>query len=527
MSEPMQIDNLIKRVLSGQVRIPGFQRGYVWDPQRAALLMDTIFKGYPYGTILMWRSSERLLTEKQLGGFVLPEPSKGYPLDYVLDGQQRITSIFRTFQTSVTAPEEDPELWLPIYYDFEAVADVQESQFVALLEADVDPERHFPLSSFFDPVVFANQYSLLADDRKREIAQVQSKFSGTLIPVQTFETDDRASVAIVFERVNRMGIELNIFQLLTAWTWSEEFDLPQKFVDLGEELEEYGFHGVGSDSELMMRCCSAILKGDPAPTSLIGINGADVRSEFDRIRNALKLAVDFLRNNLRMVNIRFLPYSSQLVPLAAYFSVEPKKSVSESDRRVLLRWFWQSSFGRRYSGNPLRNIRADVEEAVKLRRGEQSTLGTANLTIGPDFYKSTKFNLSTVATKAFVLQLAQHYPKSFRSGTAIDLEKVLSEPNRREYHHCYPRAYLSQGIEASMDRINDLVNYSFLARSENREISNSAPSEYRSLMPDNVGTILESQLLPNDMFDDDWQKFRSQRAEMLAADAARLLANGV
>ena len=211
MSEPMQIDNLIKRVLSGQVRIPGFQRGYVWDPQRAALLMDTIFKGYPYGTILMWRSSERLLTEKQLGGFVLPEPSKGYPLDYVLDGQQRITSIFRTFQTSVTAPEEDPELWLPIYYDFEAVADVQESQFDALPEADVDPERHFPLSSFFDPVVFANQYSLLADDRKREIAQVQSKFSGTLIPVQTFETDDRASVAIVFERVNRMGIELNIF----------------------------------------------------------------------------------------------------------------------------------------------------------------------------------------------------------------------------------------------------------------------------------------------------------------------------
>jgi hypothetical protein len=523
VSESMQINTLIERVLSGQVRIPGFQRGYVWDPQRVALLMDTIFKGYPYGTVLMWRSSERLLTEKALGGFVLPEPTKGYPLDYVLDGQQRITSIFRTFQTSVSTPDEDPEIWLPIYYDFEAVADAQESQFVALAEADVDPTRHFPLRSFFDPVVFANSYSALVDDRKREIAGVQDKFKGTLIPVQTFETDDRTRVAIVFERVNRMGIELNIFQLLTAWTWSEEFDLQQKFTDLGDELDAFGFHGVGSDSELMMRCCAAILKNDPSPTSLIDINGADMRSEFERIRSALKLAIDFLRINLSVINIKFLPYSALLIPLAAYFAHDQNKSVSDADRQVLLRWFWRTSFGHRYSGNPLRNVRTDVEEATKLRKGEASALGSTAVVVDDDYYLARKFNLSTVATRAFVLQLAQHNPRSFTSGSLIDLDTVLSEPNRSEFHHCYPRAYLTRGLEPVPDRISDLVNYAFLTRAENREISDSAPSVYRTKMPADSAAIVESQILSDSMFDDDWSEFRAQRSALLVADAMELV----
>lgn len=523
MSDSMQINTLIANVLNGQIRIPGFQRGYVWDPQRVALLMDTIFKGYPYGTVLMWRSREQLLTEKALGGFVLPAPTKGYPLDYVLDGQQRITSIFRTFQTSVAAPEEDPEVWLPIYYDFDAIADAQESQFVALPEAEVDPGRHFPLRSFFEPVVFADQYSALVDERKVEIAGVQDKFKGTLIPVQTFESDDRTRVAIVFERVNRMGIELNIFQLLTAWTWSEEFDLQKKFAELGDELEAFGFHGVGSDSELMMRCCAAILKGDPSPTALIDINGADMRGEFERIRTAMKLAIDFLRINLHVINIKFLPYSALLIPLAAYFSHDQNKSVPDSDRQVLLRWFWRSSFGHRYSGNPLRNVRADVEEAAKLRKGEASTLGGAAVVLDEEYYLSRKFNLSTVATRAFVLQLAQHNPQSFLSGSLIDLDTVLSEPNRSEFHHCYPRAYLAGGIEATADRISDLVNYAFLTRAENREISASAPSIYRKKMPADSASILASQLLPDDMFDDDWQKFRAQRAVLLVQDASALL----
>src|SRR5262249_10259637 len=152
-------------------------------------------------------------------------------------GQQRLTSIFATFQTDLEPAEANPEIWLPLYYDFDAAPDAQESSFVALDPEDADPDRHFPLRSFLDPVTFSEQTRHLVDYRHRVIVAVEQRFVETLIPIETFETEDRTSVAIVFERVNRMGVELDVFQLLTAWTWSDEFDLQQQFLDLAEEFD--------------------------------------------------------------------------------------------------------------------------------------------------------------------------------------------------------------------------------------------------------------------------------------------------
>lgn len=524
MSQPVQIKTLIGRVLHGEVRIPGFQRDFVWEPQRAALLMDSIYKEYPFGTILLWRSRTALKTEKKLGGFVLPEPEDEYPIDYVLDGQQRVTSIFSTFQTDLSPAPEDPDRWLPIYYDFAATQDAQDSQFVALASEEVDPDRHFPLLSFFDPVKFANLSRELSNPRLEEIVGVQSRFSGALIPVETFETDDRGRVAIVFERVNRMGIELDMFQLLTAWTWSEDFDLQEKFTELAEAFEAFGFAEVGSDNDLMLRCCAAVLRSDPSPASLIDINGTEVREKFDVVTNALKLSVDFLRNNLEVRHLKFLPYSALLIPLTAFFSLRQNEPITDGQRDALLRWFWRTSFSHRYSGNPLRNVKNDVVEAVKLREGRASTLDSIPAVVEEDFYLNRAFSASTVASKTFILQLARRHPRSFLSGQPLDLDEVLSEPNRKEYHHSFPKAYLT-GIGVDKTEINSIANFAFLNRAENRTISADAPSAYRAQMPSDISAIQESQLIPTSLFSDDWAEFRRERAALLVADGNSLIAN--
>jgi len=488
--------------------------------------MDSIYKEYPFGSILLWRTRTQLKTEKNLGTFELPEPEDQYPIDYVLDGQQRITSMFSTFQTALSPTKEDPEVWLPIYYDFEAKADAQDSQFQALSAEQVDPARHFPLAVFFDPVEFAakqREYEL-NDERLREIVTVQSKFNGTLIPVETFSKEDRASVAIVFERVNRQGVKLDTFQLLSAWTWSDEFDLQQKFSDLAERFEAFGFDEVGTDNDLMLRCASAVLKSDPSPTALIDINGAEVRNQYQVIVNALDRTVDFLRDELQVRHYKFLPYSGLLIPLCAYFSRNQSQGVPLEHRAVLLRWFWRTSFTHRYSGNPSRNIKQDVIAAVQLRETGKSTLDHIPAEISSEFYLSNTFNNRTVATKAFILQLAAHGPRSFIGGRAMSLDEVLAEPNRREYHHCYPRAYLAnlQGVPECDYNVNCLANFAFLNRTENRTISDQAPSEYKSLMLDQVDEILASQLIPLSLFDDDFDKFAVDRMKILTADAARL-----
>jgi uncharacterized protein with ParB-like and HNH nuclease domain len=93
------IRKILDAVVSGEIRIPAFQRGFVWEMDRVAYLLDSIYKGYPFGSLLFWRTKQKLGTERNLGTFTLPDPQADYPIDYVLDGQQRLTSIFTVFQT--------------------------------------------------------------------------------------------------------------------------------------------------------------------------------------------------------------------------------------------------------------------------------------------------------------------------------------------------------------------------------------------------------------------------------------------
>lgn len=524
MSDPVTIERIIQRVSLGELRIPGFQRQFVWEPQQAALLMDSIYKRFPFGSILLWRTGTKLNTERELGGFTLPLPAKDYPIDYVLDGQQRVTSIFATFQNDIAGEDEDPEVWLPIYYDFDARADAQDSRFIALQETEVDASRHFPLKTFFNAVGFSRLSQTLAEDRYEEIVTVQQRFVAALIPVQTFETEDRTSVAIVFERVNRLGIELDMFQLLTAWTWSDDFDLQEQFSELSENFYDFGFGEVGSDNDLMLRCCAAILVEDPAPTALINVNGSDVRKNFPIVSRALELAIDFLRRNLLVRHLKFLPYQALLIPLTAYFSVDQSKSMPDAHRQVLLKWFWRTSFSHRYSGNPLRNVRTDVLQALNLRRGETSSLDVLRADIPQDFFLDHEFRASNVASKCLILLLAQLHPRTFISGEKVDLDVVLAEPNRKEYHHCFPKAYLrDSGLEVDNARINALVNFAFVSRVDNRTISRKAPSVYRSAdMPADASLITSAALLPDSLFQDNWEQFQTDRATLLT-NAANLL----
>lgn len=514
MSEPITIQRIIERLMDGTVRIPGFQRKFVWDPNRAALLMDSLYKQFPVGSVLLWRTRHRLKTERNLGVFELPPPDKDYPVDYVLDGQQRLTTIFSTFQTSLPAESVDAELWLPIYYDFEAQSDAQESRFVALDEDDFDLSRHFPLSTFFDAIEFSNATRSLSETRHQEIVLVQQRFLTTLIPVETFETEDRTSVAIVFERVNHQGIALDTYQLLTAWTWSDEFDLQQQFQDLSEEFSDFGFEEVGDESDLMLRCCAAILTKDPAPSSLVGMSGAKVREAFPLVANAIRRAIDFVKMNFHVHHIKFLPYASLLVPLAAFFSIDQSAPVTDQQRNELSVWFWRSCMSHRYSGNPQRNIRDDVEEAIKLRQTGTSDLTSMGLVLSAQWFISQAFSFRTVATKTLILLLASQHPRSFLSGELITLSRVLAEPNRSEYHHCFPRALLSrEGVPEK--EINALANFAIISRSENRVISDRRPSVYRGLMPGDITKIANSALLPESLFSDNYPQFLGERAEKL------------
>ncbi len=336
--------------------------------------MDSIYKGYPFGSLLFWRTREVLRAERNLGPFHLPDPREDYPVDYVLDGQQRITSIFGVFQTEL--PLDNPESWQHIYFDFRADPDAQESQFFALRPAEVDRDRFFPLNTLFETTAYRRATSGFSDDVAKRIDEMQSVFKEVRIPLQVFKTEEKATVAIIFERAHRLGVPLDTLQLLSAWTWSEEFQLQEQFGDLADQLGPFGFGDVGDDTNLLLRCCAAILRGDASPDALMNITGTTVRDRFAEVVSGVKGAVDYLRANLNVHSLDFLPFPTIVVPLSVFFATDGDREVGYSDeqRRIINRWFWRSAFAKRYSSGVLRNLRTDIEEMMKLRRGRPRTL---------------------------------------------------------------------------------------------------------------------------------------------------------
>lgn len=524
--QPLSIRQILDQISSGQIRIPAFQREFVWEMDLVAFLMDSIYKGFPFGSLLFWRTKAKLVHERTLGPFKLPDPKADYPIDYVLDGQQRITSIFTVFQSDLKM--EPNSKWVDIYFDLSVGDDAQETQFYALKPDQVDETRHFPLKTLFSSVEYRKATAARTDPTIiQKIDNLQERFKEATIPVQVLRTEDRTQVAIVFERVNRLGVKLDTLQLLAAWTWNEDFDLLNRFKELRDELEEFGFEGIGEDTNLMLRCSAAVLTGNPTPESLITLSGQTVRQEFEKVENGIRGAIDFLRKQVAVQYLKNLPFPAMLAPLSVFFAEPDGKSVSYSNATLnrIKRWFWKSCFSGRYTSQTKRTIQADIEEIKKLKEGKANTLGDFNFTLASDFFTSNQFRLASSATQTFILLLAQKGPKSLLSGAEVDLEKVLQKYNRSEFHHLFPKAYLKENGVAE-DEINSLVNFCFINSIENKQIGKKKPSVYKTKMPtgDDLAQVLSGAFCDICLFDDDFAAFKEKRSEALTAEASRLMA---
>lgn len=519
--ESLTIRELIQRVEQGGIRIPAFQRGFVWDPDRVAHLIDSIYKQYPFGSLLFWRANELLRVEKELGPFELLAHKEDFPIDYVLDGQQRVTSIFSTFQTEIEMKDDSD--WKEIYFDYQAKEDSQEPQFFALGPHEVDRDRHFPLRCVFDTVEYRRNTAQFDEDTAAYIDNMQSRFKESRLPVQVFRTEDKGTVAIIFERINRQGVPLNTLQLLSAWTWSEDFQLQGQFDELIDELEGIGFDASDFAENLLLRCASAILTSNPRPDAIVQISGEIVRNRFDEVMNGVLGALDFLRLNLGICRLENIPYQAQLIPLSVFFAVSGTREivVAADQRREIMKWFWRSSFGRRFSSQTIRALDDDIIHMLQLKGGQSSALADISASIDADFFLENDFSVRNVNTKTFVLMLASKRPLSWISGQPVNLEEKLKAYNKAEFHHMMPKAFARDrtgGIS-----VNCLANHCFLSRSENKRLGAKPPSEYRLQMATPVEPILESAFTTTTLFGDQFKPFVNERAKMLLEHAKSLM----
>ncbi len=520
--DSLTVREIIEQAESGQIRIPAFQRGFVWEPERVAQFIDSLYKGYPFGALLFWRTSEKLKVERDLGPFKLPTPKVDFPIDYVLDGQQRITSVYAAFQSATKIPPETG--WKELYFDYSIAPEVQEPQFFALSPDEVDQTKHFPLSALFDTTAYRRATKLFDDNLAEKLDSMQARFKESRLPYQTFRTENKGTVAVIFERINRQGVPLDTLQLLSAWTWSEDFQLQAQFEDLIEELESKGFHASLLDENLLLRCAAAILVADPRPEAIVSLTGEQIRTRFDEVINGVLGALDYLQMNFNLRRIDNLPYQTILVPLSVFFATTGNKQivVDQVQLGTLTRWFWRVCFSRRYSSGVIRHLEEDIKGMLQLKGGQASNLGNFNASVEKDFFLLNEFGIRNVNTKTLVMLLARNNPLSFVSGIAVDLNAKLKEYNNTEFHHLMPRAFLKTQTEIEHP-ISALANYAFLSRSENKHLGGSPPSQYKAKMAANKDEILSSAFVPPSLFADKYNEFVTERADMLAAFAKALI----
>ncbi|MBD2041011.1 DUF262 domain-containing protein [Microcoleus sp. FACHB-672] len=517
------IKELINDLERGRIRIPSFQRGFVWEPSRVSYFIDSIYKGFPFGSVLLWRTRNPLRTERNLGPYKLHDNDPEYPIDYVLDGQQRITSIFGIFQNSLTAEDGEKTDWTHLFFELNS----KESVPFQYLEdyTNYDPTKFFPLKYVFDAPKYRQVTRKLDEIIAQQIDDLVDRFNTARIPVERFENEERKYVATVFERINRQGVELDTFQLLSVWNWSEDFDLQEKFRDLAEELEPFGFKQVGSD--LLLKCCSAVVMNSADPEDFLELPGSAVREKFDEIHTGIFRAIDFLKDELNVFSLKLLPMENILAVLSSFFASSQKQPppVPHEQYQAIKRWFWRACFSQRYARGGAKSTDVDLAEVQNLKAGKPHKLENFDVSLETRFFLENSFRMGSVATKTFILLLAQEKPLNFISGTKISLEDVLSQGNRKEFHHIFPKDYLEKLNRYKDEQINCLANFSLLARADNNKIKNKPPSQYRTLMPADSQTfhkIIATHFCPTNAFTDDYDSFLGLRAELLLQKAKEL-----
>jgi hypothetical protein len=480
---------LVGDLKKGEIKVPQFQRPFVWKDEQAVELLDSIANNYPVGSLLLWRTPSKLATERNIGDFQLPMTDDLTPTDYVLDGQQRLTVIY----SCLGAAESDP--------GFAAAYDLEKEAF--LKKPNAHSIHTFPMRWLYDTTKLLNFRTALLSHPQNEVLNkrfddMYQAVTTYQVPVVTLKDLTVEEVCPIFERINSSGTRLSTYDLMVAATWSPTFDLNEEASKIKNALRRKGFEDIGGDTILKALAAvqkQSIKKGDVIALRKLAKN--DMEALVVNTKEALLKTVDLLTTEFKIHSWAFLPYEAIALVLCYVFA-HTKGLTPEQVRRVR-QWFWRSSFGERYRGASEHFISQDlklIHDFVIDNKGKTEQFGAVPT---DELWSSVVFRGYNSRSRAFILMLALNGPRNLTNASAIDPAQALSIYNQKEFHHIYPRAYLkANNIRGEH---NAVANFCMLAASENKVISDEDPNSYLpeciSTLGDNVAGVFKSAMLPS------------------------------
>lgn len=523
----LQYNTLIANIEQGIVKIPQFQRKFVWSIEQTAKLLDSILKGYPIGSFILWETKERLRSIRDIGNIQLPEPPEGYIVQYVLDGQQRMTSLYVSMiGAKITGDDKRTIDYSEIYVDFEAASDEE------IVITDIGGRNMGELIKFTD--LLNGGYKMFAKypTYGEKLERYSNAFKTYLFSTILIKDAPIDIATEIFTRINVGGKPLSVFEIMVAKTYDSvrNFDLSEKYDALMEHLQSSNCNYDTISSSTILQAVSVCLTKECSKKQILKLNKDDFINIWDKVISALESAVDYFRSFYRIPVSQLLPYDSLLVPFT-YFFFHHKDIPLDQKQDFLQDYFWRVVLTSRFSTSLEAKIGQDIRK-IDLILSNQRPSYDEPVDITPEYFSSHGwFATGTAYIKGFLCILAYQQPKSFANNALVNINNSwLKQANSKNYHHFFPKAYLAKRNFENWE-INHIANITIVDDFLNkRSIRDRAPSkyisDYQKINPDLEATLATHLIGPieeSGIINNDYDKFFNHRLQKFSDEFRKRL----
>lgn len=558
--------DLLQDILTGKIQLPDFQRGWVWDDDHVRDLLVSLARSFPIGAVMLLETGgEARFQTRPIEG-VDPAHVRGKSPEFlILDGQQRLTTLTQAIGLTTpvnTRTAKDKSIQRHYYFDIrkaleapesldEAVVAVDEnrqlrSDFGRQIDLDLSTTElecrhlHFPCeqvmrSDGWEQALYKhapNEFPLFMKFR----SQVLDAFRNYALPViELGKETSKEAVCLVFEKVNTGGVPLSVFELITAsyaadgynlrddWHGSAIRDVESREVRIAERpiLK-------GTESTEFLQAISLLhshegrAKDAEAGRPLRPINAKRAavlqlpldawKSWADRLERGFLTVASFLREQ-GFYSRREIPYSTQLVPLAAVMTILGQRWREPRILDKLTRWFWCGVLGELYGGAVESRMANDFEDLLRWFNDDEHLPKTVrDASFQAERLDSLRSRSSAAYKGVHILILRSDSLDWFWKARIRDLD---TDEIYLDIHHIFPKKWC-EDRQIGPERYDTILNKATISYKANRSIGGQAPSVYLErlqsqsqvgLGSEEMNSLLEShalsaKLLREDRFDE-------------------------
>ena len=526
----IKVSELVEKVKRSDLMLPEMQRKYVWPATRVRDLLDSLYRNYPSGTILVWETDENIDTRELSVNAIQSNPTNSNRL-LLLDGQQRLTSLTAILSGepimvrnrkrpveilfNLEHPEGPPvevmevdEEDIAVDYDQVVSADVAQKDIQEELK-----KRTFVVASSRlknDPlwVSVSDIFSQTDSELLRPIGinsddprwDKYSKRIGDVRAIKDYQyvmhvlekSMAYEEVTEIFVRVNSLGAKLRSSDLALA-------QITSKWRGFTDELNEF-CKQFGDDAEYIedwvaLRMLTVFATKQSKYKTIGKYSKQQLQAAWEQAKDAIHYSINFLRNNAGVESMSHLSASMLLVPIGVY-SVLNDGKLSGVDEKKILKWFYYAHMRGHYGMGSSETI-LNVDLSTLFRGGSLDKLLEVLFEHVKRFEVSPQDILGKNTASPFFTMVYMIFSsknvKDWRSGISISA-KSTGVGHAIQYHHIFPKSLLQKRGLDTKD-INEIANLAFISGKLNREISNKEPNDYFEKYKEN-SSLINEQLIP-------------------------------